>query len=154
MRNLLLKCTVSFLLLIFIVDFAHFNFWVIENDEVLKSVLEDRVDSSSIKLSHDWDYIYIFEPYTSAEQISSTIGFKYRNTENYLTYRLFSQNTSMYSDTEKKVLIVKNGKIIMDINFDSSKVDFENNIYVLHKKSHLSITNDGNRKVVTIISQD
>ncbi|GKX31905.1 hypothetical protein SH1V18_43850 [Vallitalea longa] len=111
--------------------------------EVKTSLIEDIKSINNGKylineiIPFEWDQICIFEPYVGDKYIYEKIGKEYTTASNYLSYKLVDNHSGLHYDHLKKMVILKDGIVIYDENYDRLKLDFEDSFYFEDEVRHL-----------------
>lgn len=99
-------------------------------DTLMKDKLEAKKDLDLTKvISFDWDELYVFEAYSDERDILKTVGTKWTTTNSFLWYLVEHYDSGLYNDDRKKMVFVKNKKVICDVNYNIELFDFNEDYY-------------------------
>ncbi len=142
-RKMLLIIILVVFALIFI-DFLKYSSLKVDNQGSVVTTLDSKVKETNKKydineiITFEWDYIYVFEPYTSKDEIVNVIGINYY-TKTYLLHRFFKGDSGLHDDNHKKIIFVKSGRVVHEENYDFRKMDFNKNLYDKSKVSFITL---------------
>ncbi|SHK02396.1 hypothetical protein [Paramaledivibacter caminithermalis] len=139
-NKLFITLIVSIVLISGFITFKIISYKSLQVNNIIEMDLEKLVqpylkNNSEIELSKvipfDWDEIYIFEPYSSNGEIYSTVGVKWISANTtFFEYILNIDRTGLYRDHLKKIVFLKNKKVIYDKNYNKYIFDFSQNYYL------------------------
>lgn len=75
----------------------------------------------------EWDHLYVFQPYTTKEQMEQKVGRRWTTSRSFAAYvaeRLRLGNDPLKDATQQKLVFVKQGNVVADVTLDRTKSDF------------------------------
>lgn len=78
----------------------------------------------------DWDKMYVINPYTSQKEMHKIVGIKWTTADSYfghITEKYFLGEYQLSDDIIHKLVFVKHGKVVCDVDLMRDKVDFTQN---------------------------
>ncbi|MFX3634783.1 MAG: hypothetical protein ACE3L7_23365 [Candidatus Pristimantibacillus sp.] len=75
----------------------------------------------------EWDRLYMFQPYTSRDEMEKIVGTEWNTNHSYTGYLMHKSSLGDYplsDDSLHKLVFVNDDKVVLDITLDRYSVDF------------------------------
>lgn len=97
-----------------------------DSERELKEIMlqGDKSLSLNDELSFDWTQAYIFDPYTPNKTVKETVNNNWIAPKTtFISYLFGRESDFLIQDTEKRIVIVNDYKVLKDIIYNKSEFD-------------------------------